>query len=325
VLLLAFEFGVARQDWIWDFVLASPTGIITALEGQVIDGSDPRIVVMGSSRVRDGVSPRQLEQKLNLKEGTVLNLAVTNGSCFDALTIYRRNREVLSRARLLVVGIEDRTFNASWPPNDRDRRYMTLRERVDRWSAEEGIHGPYDGPHTLSLIVGWFWRTYDARGPLLTALKSTIKGRDATLPIADDGRVKWREDEVETGPEKLKDSSAHERFYRDWKHTEQRKAFLEELIELARQDNVEVLVIKLPWRTEHLALIQEHHPGPFSQYRASAAQFQGAQVVLWDDPDALGMPDHHFYDYGHPTTLGAKTITTALAIEIRTKYPHTLD
>ena len=112
---------------------------------------------------------------------------MTNGSAFDALTIYRRNRSTLSHAKILVVGIEDRTFNAGWAPNDRDRRYMTLRERI----------GPYDRDHTLSLVAGWVWRTYDARGPLQGAIKSMIKGQKKTLPITEDGRVKWRDDEVE--------------------------------------------------------------------------------------------------------------------------------
>ncbi len=122
VILLAVEVGIARQDWLWDLVLASPSGNITALEEQVNQGADPTVVVMGSSRVRDGISPRQLETELNLHEGSVLNLAVTNGSTFDALTIYRRNRDTLSKAKLLIVGIEDRTYNAGWPPHDRDRR-----------------------------------------------------------------------------------------------------------------------------------------------------------------------------------------------------------
>lgn len=311
VLLLAVEVGMARQDWLWDYVLASPSGIITALETQVIADADPELVVMGSSRVRDGVSPQHLGSALGLPPGAVLNLAVTNGSTFDALTLYRRNREKLSHAKILVVGIEDRTFNAGWAPNDRDRRYMTLSERV----------GPYNDEHTLSLLAGWCWRTYDARGPFQAAIKSTIKGRKLTLPIAEDGRVKWRDEEIAEGPEKLPDPTAYARFYRKWEPTDGRKAFLEELVRLAREDGVKVLVIKLPWRSEHLALIEKHHPEELAEYRRRAQTVEGAKVVLWDHPRDLGLKDTHFYDYGHPTTRGAEIVSKALAKEIDVQFP----
>ncbi len=314
LILFAFEVAVARQEWVWDHVLASPSGIITALERQVISQAQPRVVVMGSSRVRDGVAPRQLEAQLGLPQGAALNLAVTNGSTFDALTIYRRNRAVLSRADVLVVGIEDRTFNAGWTPNDRDRRYMTLTERV----------GAYDSEHTLSLLAGWVWRTYDARGPVQAAIKSVIKGRDATLPIAEDGRVKWRDEEIEVGPAELPDPKAYERFYRRWEPTDGRKRFLEQLTALAGEDGVKVLVVKLPWRRQHLDLIAEHHPEKLAEYRRRAATVRGAQVVLWDDPAQIGMRDDQFYDYGHPTTQGAKLVTTALAGELKARFGDAL-
>jgi hypothetical protein len=311
VLLLAVEVGVARQEWVWDHVLASPSGIISALENQVISGASPQVVVMGSSRVRDGVAPRQMERELGLPKGATLNLAVTNGSTFDALTIYRRNRDVLGKAKVLVVGIEDRTFNAGWAPHDRDRRYMTLDERL----------GAYDAEHTLSLLAGWVWRTYDARGPFQAAIKSVIKGRKASLPIAEDGRVKWRDDEVEVGPAELPDPKAYERFYRRWEPTDGRKRFLEELTALAAEDGVKVLVIKLPWRRQHLDLIREHHPEKFAEYRRRAQSIHGAEVVLWDDPASVGLRDDQFYDYGHPTTRGAVVVTTAVAGELKARFP----
>lgn len=314
VLLLAVEIGVARQDWVWDHVLGSAGGIITALERQVIAGSSPKVVVMGSSRVRDGVVPRQLEAELGLHDGDVLNLAVTTGTTFDALTLYRRNRPVLSKAKILVVGIEDRTFNAGWPPNDRDRRYMTLSERI----------GPYDGEHTLSLLAGWVWRTYDARGPIQATIKSLAKGREAALPITADGRVKWRDDEVEVGPAALLDPKAYERFYARWQPTDGRKKFLETLVAMAAEDGLRVLVIKVPWRAEHLDLIRKHHPDKLAEYRRRAASVTGAEVVLWDDPADVGMRDDQFYDYGHPTTRGAALLTTALAAELKRRFPTAL-
>ena len=106
-LLLAFEFGLARRDWIWGWWPKSESGVIDAVERQVIaEAEAPAVLFLGSSRVRDAVSPREVEEQLGLRRGTVLNLAVTNGTPFDALTLYRRNREKLRSAKVAFFGVE---------------------------------------------------------------------------------------------------------------------------------------------------------------------------------------------------------------------------
>ena len=71
-LLLAVEFGLARRDWIWGWWPRSESGVIDAIETQVIAQSDaPSVLFLGSSRVRDAVSPREVEKQLGLKRGAV--------------------------------------------------------------------------------------------------------------------------------------------------------------------------------------------------------------------------------------------------------------
>ena len=313
-LLLVVEFGMARQDWLWDYVGKSPSGVFTALEKQVIQPSPPpTILVMGSSRIRDGIAPRTLEGELGLTKGQVMNTAVTNGTGYDALTLYRRNRQKLSQAKLIILGVEDWYFNASYPPSDRDRRYMTLEERT----------GTFNSPLTLSLLAGWVWRTYDARGPFRDLLKSLIKGRAMDLPVADDGRIVWREKETELGPDDASADikSVRNSFYRKWEPTLGRKEHIAELTRLATEDGVQVFVIQLPWRQAYLEAVKKEHAKAYAYYRQQATEFPGAQVRLWEGAAAVGVPENHFYDYGHPTIAGATSLTRELANDLRARYP----
>lgn len=303
-LLAVVEIGGARQTWLWAYVPDSQTGIIDALESQVIAPAPPPLVVlMGSSRMRDAVAPRVLEVELGLPAGAVLNLGVTAGTPFDALTLYRRNREKLGRARAVVVGIEDWHFNAGLDPNERDRRYMSWSER---W------HG-FRGEATLSLAAGWIWRTYDAQGPLRRLARALVRGRDAALPIAPDGRVRWRKIERDEGPETTDVAAQIERTYRRFTPGRLRVDALERLISLAREDGVRVFVVQLPWRDAYVDYAEAHHAAAFAAARRMAEGIEGADVVLYDRASALGIPARHFYDYGHLTPPGARVMTRRLA------------
>lgn len=307
-LLLAVEFGLARQDWVWTWVPASNSGIVEAMESQVIaTAPPPQVLLMGSSRIRDGVAPRQLEQALGLPEGSALNLGLTRGMPYDAALLYKRNRERFKGARLLVLGVEDWNFNAALSPNERYRRFATLSERV----------GVYNGDWTRSLVAGWVWRTYDAQGPLRRLLKSAARGRQTQLPLAEDGRIKWRAKEKQTGPEVVDVSLDVKRAYRHYTRRQGLEDQLRALVAMAREDGVEVLLVQVPLRDAYLARAQEDYPEGLQLYRDALASFEGVSQEIWWESSALGIRQDWYYDYGHLTPPGAKVFTQALAQRAR--------
>jgi hypothetical protein len=309
LLLLGVELGLARQDWVWTWVPGSNSGIIEAMEARVIAPSEPpTVLLMGSSRVRDAVAPRQLEQALGLPRGGVMNLGVTRGTPYDARLLYERNRAKLSKAKVLVVGVEDWSFNASVSPNERFRRFASLDERAST----------FDKDWTLSLLAGYVWRTYDAQGPLRRLLKSALTGREATLPISDDGRVVWRKEELEEGPAQYDVTPDVTRSLEDYATTEGLKAPLVELIALARADGLDVVVVQMPLRDAYVEQAQRRYPDALRQY-AEVLGSLGPGVAVWryDRASSLGIQERWFYDYGHMTTRGAEVMTRALGERLK--------
>src|ERR1700761_7738728 len=152
VLLLPFELLVARGTWAWDFNENSSSGTLAALEKHVVKTSPtPKIVLLGSSRIRDAVGPRQMEEELGCGKKRVMNLGISGGGIFEAATIYERNRKKLKKAEVVVLNVDTWNLDATEPPTMNVRRFGNLRSRV----------GIYDFDSTVGLVFGWAIRTYD--------------------------------------------------------------------------------------------------------------------------------------------------------------------
>jgi hypothetical protein len=304
VVLLCVEIIVARRDWIWSRDPASPSGVIDAMEQLIIrKASPPTVLVMGSSRARDAIVPAVLERELGLPRGAVMNLGITGGTPFDGLTLYRRNRDRLRHAQLLVFAIEDWHLNESFPPGVLDRRFATLDERI----------GVFDRDATLSLVVGWLWRTYDAQEPLRELGASVTRDGSRTLRVTDDGRIGWRRQELEEGPTSVDVQTSVAQFYTPFRLGRGRLRQLEQLLALARQDGLQALVVRLPWRDAYVDAVRARYADQLDATAALTRDVAGARVVLFERASALGIPEHWFYDYGHLTLLGARRLTGRLA------------
>lgn len=302
VMLLGLELGVARQDWLWDWSGQTPSGVMAAVERQVIEPRPaPTVLVMGSSRTRDAVAPRVLEEAMHLPEGEVVNVALSHGTPTDALRMYTRHREKLSAAKVLVLGLEDWHVNAGFPPTDRQRRYATLEAR---WSDFAPTHRP-------SLIAGWLWRTYDARKPLRRWLLTPLKGRGRAVKLAEDGRMIWRDRRGETGPEEVDVSRMGKTAYGHWQHTRVQIEAIEALAEMARADDTRLVLFQSPWRDAYVDWVLAHHREAFEAYKATVAALP-LDKILFERASALGMAEVDFYDYGHPAPRGARRISELL-------------
>ncbi|MCB9549894.1 MAG: hypothetical protein H6706_29150 [Myxococcales bacterium] len=307
-LLLLVELGVARPDWLWRLVPRSGAGIVDVLETRVIARAEaPQIIVMGSSRVRDALSPRDLERALRLPTGAVLNLGLTSGTPFDAVTLYRRNRAKLRTARLLLVGLEDWYLNGAMAPTERDRRFADLSERWSDW----------DGELRLSLLLGYVWRTYDARDVIRETLQALARRRVRDVPLAPDGRLLWRADEPQTGPVDVDVLAELDGFFRDDRPGLGRRAQLARLIALAQADGLEVRLLRVPWRDAYLDARHTRHPAADARWRAWIDSLTPPPLGA-ERASAVGLLPTDFVDYGHLAGRGATLFASLIADQLRT-------
>ena len=302
VILIMFELLVARSGWIWSYEARSDTGIVDVLEHEVIPHvDDPSVVFLGSSRIRDAVLPRDLETLMDLPRNSVLNLGLTSGLGYDSLKLYERNRERLSMAEIVVVGVELFDLTASPKPEARARRYATLSERLE-----------WPGFDKLGLLVGYLWRTFDVRDQVRDLVTSLWRGRNESLPIDPDGRIAWR-DPVEAGEASV-DVSEVASAIAGVKPGRGHSIYIEELISMLRRDGVDVWVVHIPVRDETARAYEESNPGLVAHFLRSIQHFEG--VVGIDAPwqaSSVGMRDTSFYDYGHPAVSGARFLTERYA------------
>ena len=312
LLLLVVEFAVARQEWPWRFEPRSSSGIVDALETQVIEPApDPAVIVLGSSRIRDAIAPRALEENLDLDEGTVLNLGLTGGNLFDALSLYERNRIKLGEAEIAVIGVELGDFVSDPGVSNRVRRFATLEDRL-----------AWPGEGRASLLIGSVWRTYDAREPIRGVITSPLRDNQSELPISEDGRVVWREPVAE-GPEEIDDVGVADGFFGEDDPGAGHAASLEELIGLLTEDGVQVLIVYLPVRDSFADVIDDEYPHLMAGLKDQLQAFnQSANVLVIERASLVPrLLPIHFYDYGHATNVGGLVLSDYYGNVLRDRFP----
>jgi len=305
--LLALEIGVARTDWVWELDPRRPVGVFLAVEDEIIAPADDlRVVVLGSSVMRDAIVPRAFEAAAGLPEGSVLNTSLPNATPFDFVVLYERNRAQLSRARLLIVGIEDWYFYEEPGISERYHRWATLSDRLT----------DYGGSDRLSLMVSWIWKTYAARHAFaLDGIAAALRGN---LPevVGADGRVQWRPEEGALGAESF-DLGAYEARLRERVWRDRPVRYLRGLLEAAAADDVPVVSVRMPIRAEAYRLRDRIDPEAEARLRGSLATAQEADAAsgLLDFPsgESAGLEERHFLDERHLGTQGAEVFTRYLA------------
>ncbi|MBI2301549.1 MAG: hypothetical protein HYU66_21815 [Armatimonadetes bacterium] len=306
--LLVMEFGLARQEWLWtQFGGGGLNAIQSRIDAIVTPSPDPLVVVTGSSRLRIGASPLQIEQALGVPAGSVLNLAVAAGTPFDALTEYRLGRDKLRSATLLVIGLDDFYTNASWGVTLCDRRYATLDERLH----------DYDPPQVRTLLIGWLWRTCDAQRALQRFLARGGRPMPYHAELEPDRRCRLAEgwDKPATPADEPKLVETLEAFYQNWRPGSGRLRQLRKLAALARSDGLKVLVVCTPLAPRYRQLVHERYPEAEAYFGRCLEQLraEGLEVLDWRDSTAVGWPPAAFHDYGHPTPLGVTLLSRMLA------------
>lgn len=310
VLLVIFDFAVVRQDWFWGWVPLSQGGVIDALEQEVLHDAEPKILLMGSSRVRDALAPRVVEKELGLEEGDVLNLGLTFGTPWDTIKIYERNRERLSSAKLAFFGVEPFQFNHYDDDSERVSRLGTLHERLEY----------FHGHKRIRKTLGYFWRALDAGPALDRFVKSWWKGRPSP-PISDDGRIDWRTPEDNVRAAHRDAARDARRYFRSWRTDRWRQHQLRHLIRMLEADGMEVVVFQVPARDEYWDYVYEHYVRRLEYYIRSVRRAASGYPQWWSwRATEEGYHHHSFYDYGHMRDHAAVRYSRRFARRIRRSF-----
>jgi len=314
-LLVLFDVGVVRRDWFWAWVTYSQGGVIDALEQQVLADAHPKILLLGSSRVRDALAPRVIEQQLGLGQGDVLNLGITFGTAWDAKILYERNRANLSSARVAFFAVEPYQFNHYDDDSERVSRFGSFRDRL----------GYFHGSKQLRKGIGYFWRAVDAGPPMRRFIKSLWKGRPAP-PIGDDGRIEWRTEEDNARAVHRDSGLDAQRYFRAWRPNKWRRDQLRDLIGMLQADGIEVVLFQIPTRDDFWDHVQRDYIVHLDEYIRSVEDSAAGHAIWWSwrgTPERLG--GHAFYDYGHMRDFGSIRYSRAFAKKIRRSFGRFLE
>lgn len=307
--VLLFDWTVARGDWVWTWTPGAGGDELSRLEREVLaQAPDVRVVALGSSRMRDGIAPRELEGALGLPSGSVVNLSLSGGSAFDALTAYLRNRERLRGADVALIGIDDWLVDASIPLSVADRRSGSLADRL-------ALESPLEWPGVL-LARGL--RTIDV-GRELRARLAWV-GRDRELPpLSDDGRL--LQPDVDRSPRTWPVENSVERIHSTFEPTAVRSEQLSRLLTVLAEDGVRAVLVQPPWRSRYVPLVQERYPDHWELYQSRLAWLRerhpDVSVVAFDGPRDAGLENTDLYDYGHLNVRGAARLAEALVPHLR--------
>ena len=319
VLLALVEFGLARRDFIWSWVPHSDTGIVDVIEREVLhedeEGQPPRVLFFGNSRARDGIAPRLLETRLRLPEGSVMNLSLTRGTPFDAEMLYRRNRELLRHADIAFLGVDVIQLDGALPLNERVRRFASLSDRLFR----------FEGSERIELLVGWLWRSYDARDALRRLIKTAWKDKPQGVPIGPDGRVQWRTAGVNRAASRRSMRSYARLHFRKYESSASRRGHLMDFVELLESDGIEVIIVQVPVRSDYASQVRRRYPSAMTRYEDDVRSVVGdRQTFMWWDSEFVGLQKTHFHDYGHLKDTGTGIFTRKIADWLREEYGATL-
>ncbi|MCC7494493.1 MAG: hypothetical protein IT204_19200 [Fimbriimonadaceae bacterium] len=310
-LLVLVEFGLARQDWLWNWDAKGEAAPLWRLQRDLIDPSPaPTVLLFGSSRAQIDLVPAVLAAELGVAQASVYNLAISAGTPFDAWVVYRESRAKLRQAMVAVIGIDNWHVNAGFGVNPRDRRYADL---PTRWRL-------FDGGNRLSLLTGYFWRTCDAQQPLRQFATSLGRRLPASLPELPDGRripesshIPGPTPHVEL-PSELQLLSVVQAHYVNYRASDFRFRQLEQFLALAKADGLRTVVVTMPPTRPYLDLVEQRRPGALAWFDRAVDGIRGADRV-WRCRDnlAAGLALEAYYDGGHMNDVGAAAFSRSLA------------
>ncbi len=298
LLLGVLEFGLSRADWPYRRYPSSYVGAFLSQE-EVLrrDPVPPRIIILGNSRSKCGLLSEEMERRLGLPNGAVLNLSIESGDHYDNYVFQRRNRQQMKSARLLIYGVDAYEWNANFPLSERFHHFAGF---ADRLNLEPSVPS----------LFGWFFRT-EEKTALYHAIFRRIKGR-----LVGASRL-TNQAGVDDPPANQPKSPAPDRtvegrvsfWYKDFRLSPKRQALLQRVVATAREDGQQVVIVQLPFRDEYMHEVFRAHASDYDAYQQSICSLDGVDISLFEAASDCGLERSDFTDWDHLDDTGAEKFT----------------
>lgn len=277
------------------------------------DAPTPRVVVLGSSEAREAVASIPFEAGLGLRRGEVMNLAVRIARPSDMLEQYLRHRDVLARADIVLVGLEEWHLNAYTErvPDERFRYRATFRERA-----------LFPVPSVVpELLLGYVWATWDMRRYFFQlGSNRLLQGSFSGLPhyLDDIGRTVPGEPQARVPWSPELDRFYASSLFRNYTLWGREMKAVSELARVIREDGAAMVLIQFPKRRSYLDQVEATYGRERALWLETVARI--APDVSYVDlraPEPFGLQPSDFLDHIHVSHDGSALFSRRLGERMR--------
>jgi hypothetical protein len=253
--------------------------------------------------MRDAIAVHDLEARLGMATGDVLNLAVSGGRPSDARSLYTRFVDRTADARILVVGVEDWQFNAGFPTFP-ELRFRERASVVDRLTFPVAAELP-------DLTLGEIWHLWDVRYDLRARMDDVVLRKGIwTEPVIVDGLGRLQVVASGPAPDQGPDTDppTARQFlspYAFWRYE------LDELTRLVDEANARgtrTVLVRLPLRPSYSAAVTTLY-AESEQTWLGELRNRGLEVADLKDPGPWEIGPDDWLDYGHLNAAGSQHFT----------------
>jgi hypothetical protein len=266
-------------------------------------------VVLGSSRMRRAVVPKQFDEAMGLPAGSTLNAGFAMGRIYEALYFYERNEARLKDAKLVVLGIDEWHLSAGWKIGSTYELHAPLKERFEmpeRLRTSLVLDGILQIRQKLKLLpkgllVATGLKKRDKPGLFIDEQNHILPLRTRGVPADVDARA-YHE--------------TVDNFYSNFEITDVFQRHIEQLAARVRANGGRLVLMQLPNREAYQREVQKLKPKEYAEHLNALKRTSvraGVPLFIYEAPADLGLSDADFEDYGHMNGEGAKKFTAFLA------------
>jgi len=310
-----------------DYLLSQALDYTTIKRVNSLCGA-PDVLVIGSSRAREGLVPAVLKAELELRGvfgADVRNYAAAYARARTQYALLCLLRSSGHMPRILVYGVTPYELASSEKEKEVTARLLELR---DLWDADDVMtrrewvrhlgDAAFNGAERLFLTL-WMRELVraEARGP-----GACLGGMTSGLRLHRQRRLKDEEGSL------LTDRRPHDAVAAFMGESElegrgnlgeEGKTYARRVVELAVESNCEVIVVELPVSRVLRDLYPEGVYDDFARFWETESKAAGVRFVRFDEL-GVSFGDAEMADQGHPNWTGAEKLSKAVARLLTNDY-----
>jgi len=308
VVFVIFEI-IVRTSLFWSIAPSSQSQRLLTVTGLALGDSDPSIVIFGNSILRNAVSSNVLADELGIGRADVVNLSVSSGVAHDFTHQYDTYVQDGRNLKLVVIGIDPRAFDVGQSNPELQPRFREAASFDERLMIT-------DVKTRTDLIIGWLWRSWDARYQSASYAHELLFTRKISdqLPVVDDlGRWDMVSPNFRTSEQEiidLADKDGSEYSYFDGVNMNA----LRELVRSAADRDVEVLLLQYPVTDLYFDHFEKTAGIELQKFYSAVAEITGSSVVTVEHGlNSCPTIDSCYTDYGHMSAAGSTNYSKQVA------------